>query len=222
MLVCCFLGFIFSPHVAYAASITLVWDPSPDADVAGYRIYYGTESCNYAYPPVDVGNVTQYTINGLDIDGIYYFAVTAWTSDGKETPFSPEVSTFSEFAGTARLFARKMQFDSHEMQRGFGDSVEVYMAFNFLRPQGNFIFELEDIRITCHAGTFIQRDDNTLEAECVQKGPLGIVKRSTVTFSGTGNVSQKNPLSMSAEVYSVFSREFPLYVIEMDKLLPVP
>lgn len=222
MLFCFFLGFVLSPLAVYAESITLAWDPSPDADVTGYRIYYGTESRNYTFPFVDAGNVTQYTINDLDKDEIYYFAVTGWISGGRESPFSPEVSTLSEFAGTARLFARKMQLDSCEMQRGFGDSVEVYMAFNYLRQQGNFIFEPEDRRITCHAGTFIQRDDSTLEAECIQKGPLGLVTLSTLTFRGMGNVSQNDPLAMSAEVYSIFNQECPLYVIEMEALLPVP
>ena len=108
------------------------------------------------------------------------------------------------------------------MQEGFGDSVEVYMSFNYLNPQGNFIFESEDRRITCQEGTFIQRADSTIEAECVRKGPLGIFTLFTLTFRGTGNISQKNPLAMTVEVYSVFNRECPLYVIEMEGLLPAP
>ena len=221
LLFCCLLVFILLPHSACATSITLAWDPSPGATVDGYRIYYGTESRNYTYPTIDVGNITQYTINGLYKNKIYYFAVTALTGDGRESDFSPEVSTSSEFTGTARLFARKRQVDSCERQEGLGDSVEVSMAFNFLCQQGNFVFEPEDRRIDCHAGTFIQLDDNTLEAECAIKGPLGIFTLAKIIFSGTGNIFQKNPLAMTAEVYSIFNRECPLYVIEMEELLPV-
>jgi hypothetical protein len=221
MLFCYFLAFIFLPSAAYAASITLAWGPSPDVNVSGYRIYYGTESRNYTHHTDDVGNVTQYTINGLYKNAIYYFAVTSLTDDGRESDFSTEVATSSELAGTAQLYARNRQVDSCEMQEESGDSVEVYMTFNFLRQQRNFIFETEDIRINCHAGTFTQRDDNTIEAECAIKGPLGIFTLAKIVFSGTGNVSLKNPLAMTAEVFTIFNRECPLYVLEIKELLPV-
>ena len=40
-----------------SAQIKLAWDPNTEADLAGYRVYYGTASRSYG-PPVDVGNVT--------------------------------------------------------------------------------------------------------------------------------------------------------------------
>lgn len=200
-------------------SITLAWDPSPDAYAVGYRIYYGTESRSYSHYPVDVGNVTEYTIKGLLRNKIYYFAVTALDIDGNESDFSPEVSTAREFEGTARLFTRERRSDSCEMQEGPGDSIEVYMAFDFL--QGDFIFESDDRWLNCrHAGPFIQNDDGTLEAECLKKGPLGIFTLFRLQFSGTGNVSGAYPLAMSAEVYSIFNQECPLYSIEMEELVP--
>ena len=64
ILFCFFAGFLLSPHAVYAASITLAWEASEPgfADVSGYKIYYGTESGNYTYPPVDAGNMTRFTI----------------------------------------------------------------------------------------------------------------------------------------------------------------
>ena len=109
ILFCCLTGFVLSPHAAYAASTTLAWDASEPgfADVAGYKIHYGTESGNYTYPPVDAGNMTRFTINDLDENKTYYFAVTAYASAGEESKFSPEVSTFHEFTGTVKLFPNK-------------------------------------------------------------------------------------------------------------------
>ena len=123
MLFCCFLGFVLSPHASYAANITLAWDPSPDSDVTGYRIYYGTESRNYTFTPVDVGNVTQHTIRSLSRKGIYYFAVTAYTDDGTESPFSSEVSSFNAFAGTAVLASRLTTSNSCDMDWDSGEAI---------------------------------------------------------------------------------------------------
>ena len=223
ILFCCCTGFILSPHAAYAASITLAWDasvPSALSDVAGYKIYYGTQSGNYTYPPIDVGNVTSYTINNLDKDEIYYLAVNAYASSGEESEFSTELSTFNEFTGTAQIFSRKMQWGSCEREEEPGDSVEVNLSFNFLPAQGSFMFEPEDTRITCNAGTF-QHDDNTIEAKCFKEGPLGIVKIYSFIFEGSGNASLKDPLSLNAKVFTVFNQECPVYVIEMKDLLPV-
>ena len=225
MLFCCFFGFILSPHAAYAASITLAWDPSPSENIAGYKIYYGTESRNYSYPPVDVGNVTQCTIRGLDRNKIYYFADTAYTDDGTESPFSPEVSSFNAFAGTAVLASRLTTSNSCDMDWNSGETVNVCFSFNFLAPfllPHGFIFEPDDERITCLAGGFTQHDDNNkIEAVCRKKGPFGIFTLYWLTFEGSGNVSQKNPLTMSAEVHSIFNWKCPLYSIEMNALQPV-
>jgi hypothetical protein len=218
-----FMGLLLFPHAVYAASITLAWVPGkvqPFADVAGYKIYYGNESGNYTYPPIDAGNVTSYKINDLDKDKIYYLAVIAYASGGEESNFSREVSTFNKFAGTAQIFSRKMQWNSCEIEEDPSDTVDVYLSFDFLPAQGGFIFESQDTRFTCNAGTFIQTDDNTIDAECVKKGPLGIITLYRFIFEGVGNVSLKDPLSLRAEVFPVFNQACPVYVIKMEDLLP--
>jgi len=210
-----------SPHAAYAASITLAWEesePGP-ADVSGYKIHYGTESGNYTYPPVDAGNMTRYTINDLDENQTYYFAVTAYASAGEESNFSPEASTFNEFIGTAQIFPRKQQWNACEMQSEPSETAGVTLSFNFSSAQ--FIYTPEDTSLSCDAGTFIQDEDNIIEAECVKKGPmLGIFTIYTFKFKGTGNASSKDPLSMSSDVFSTFNQECPRYVIEMKDMMP--
>lgn len=59
-------------------------------NLAGYRVYYGTSPGGYT-ETIDVGNVTTTTITDLS-PGTYYFAVTAYDSDGGESALSGEVS----------------------------------------------------------------------------------------------------------------------------------
>lgn len=75
-----------------AASVTLAWDPSPNAE--SYRLYVGIQSLKAGNPPITfyptAGNVTQYTIGGLNFGNTYYFAATA-LGNGLESPYSNEV-----------------------------------------------------------------------------------------------------------------------------------
>ena len=70
--------------------VTLKWDPSPSAGVAGYRIYYGTASGNYTNS-VAVGNVTTHTVPFPPGGVTYFFAVRAVGATGLESDFSNEV-----------------------------------------------------------------------------------------------------------------------------------
>ena len=72
-------------------SVTLAWDRSPDADVTGYRLYYGVASGAYTNV-TDVGNVDTATLGGLKAGVTYYFAATAYDGSGLESDFSNEVS----------------------------------------------------------------------------------------------------------------------------------
>jgi len=73
-----------------AAQVTLTWDPGPEAEVAGYRVYWGTESGAYR-SAIDTGTETDATIPDLEEGETYYFAVTAYSADGLESDYSNEV-----------------------------------------------------------------------------------------------------------------------------------
>ena len=75
---------------AYAADLTLAWDPNTESGIAGYKTYWGPSSGNYTASK-DVGNTTSTTITGLDEGNTYYIAVTAYNGDGNESDFSEEV-----------------------------------------------------------------------------------------------------------------------------------
>jgi hypothetical protein len=95
---------------ALAMDVTLAWGANTEADLAGYKIYYDTDSGqpyqgtgaeNGSSPsPIDVSLaededsdpvVVQYTVRNLP-DGTYYFVVTAHNTEGLESGYSNEVS----------------------------------------------------------------------------------------------------------------------------------
>lgn len=79
-----------SVAILAAGSVTLGWCPNSEPDVAGYKIYYGPASRNYTNV-IDVLNVNEYRVTGLVSNGTYYFAVTAYATNGLESDYSCEV-----------------------------------------------------------------------------------------------------------------------------------
>ena len=78
-------------QTARAFEATLEWDANSEENVAGYRVYVGTQSREYSVT-LDAGNQTQKRVLSLEAGQMYFFAVTAYTADGLESPFSDEVS----------------------------------------------------------------------------------------------------------------------------------
>jgi hypothetical protein len=76
---------------ALAAQVTLSWNPNTESDLAGYRLHYG-KTCGSYSNSIDVKRSTSYTVTGLDPGQTYYFAATAYSSAGKSSGFSSEVS----------------------------------------------------------------------------------------------------------------------------------
>jgi hypothetical protein len=80
-----------SPFSAIAvSSVTLVWNPSPGTNIAGYKIYYGSASLAYTNS-TDVGSVTNATVANLISNTTYFFAATAYDSAALESDYSTEV-----------------------------------------------------------------------------------------------------------------------------------
>lgn len=75
---------------AFAASVKLQWDPSPDASVVGYQLYYGTAS--HAYTRVfSAGSSASASVDDVTAGVTYYFAVTSLNAAGLESQYSSEV-----------------------------------------------------------------------------------------------------------------------------------
>lgn len=75
---------LLTGSLSLAGTISIAWDPVSDADLAGYKVYYGTAPGSYDQVE-DVGNVTSTTLIGLDACTHYYIAVKAYDSEGLES-----------------------------------------------------------------------------------------------------------------------------------------
>jgi fibronectin type 3 domain-containing protein len=79
--------------LAEAGTVTLGWDRSTEADLAGYRIYYGdsprAQTMYSQTVPINNKYATSWQLTLPD--GVYYFALTAVDLAGNESGFSNEV-----------------------------------------------------------------------------------------------------------------------------------
>lgn len=72
-------------------SVTLVWDASPSANVAGYWIYVGPATRFYTNQ-IDARTNLTLTISNLVRGATYFFAATAYAINGLESDFSNEAT----------------------------------------------------------------------------------------------------------------------------------
>ena len=75
---------------AGAERLTLAWDPSPSGEVAGYQLYWGTNTRSYQFVTNAGLVLTQAVV--LPHRGRWFFAATAYSTNGLESDFSSEVS----------------------------------------------------------------------------------------------------------------------------------
>lgn len=74
-------------------ALSLFWDPNSETNLAGYKVYWGQQNPPVGPEKVAVGVMEQPTFALSQLSpGTYYFAVTAFNTDGKESEFSNIVS----------------------------------------------------------------------------------------------------------------------------------
>lgn len=82
--------------MALTGSATLRWAKNLEADLGGYKVYYGTSpgvystfiNVNFTATP----NTPLYVVTGLANNTTYYLSVTAYDAVGNESPFAGEVA----------------------------------------------------------------------------------------------------------------------------------
>jgi len=81
---------------AIYGQVTLSWARNGEADLAGYRVYYGSSPISLNFP-TDVGLTgtpltPSVTLTNFQKYGLLYFAVTAYDTSNNESGFSSAVS----------------------------------------------------------------------------------------------------------------------------------
>lgn len=113
------ISLLACPGLLLAQNVELTWEASDSADVAGYKIYYKADSSELPLDgvealegpsPIDVGDVTSFTLTELPEGSVYYFRATVYDSTGYESSLSnlaasawipaPETPLRGETAGT--------------------------------------------------------------------------------------------------------------------------
>jgi hypothetical protein len=72
-------------------SATLTWVPNTETDLAGYKIYVGTQSGVYG-DPIVLGRVNTYQVANLVVGTTYFFCITAYDNAGNESARSVELT----------------------------------------------------------------------------------------------------------------------------------
>ncbi|OPX39565.1 MAG: hypothetical protein B1H11_02735 [Desulfobacteraceae bacterium 4484_190.1] len=95
------------PFSVNAAQVKLKWDANNEDDLAGYKLYYKTGLSGEPYngagadqgasplivPLASLSDVNnpEFTLTGLSDNEVYYFAITAYDTEGLESGYSNEV-----------------------------------------------------------------------------------------------------------------------------------
>lgn len=107
-----FLHLMIAALPIHAVTVTLAWDPNSESNLAGYKIYYKTDTSGFPYDGqgADQGNSPiniplaalanrsspRLTVTGLEDGVTYYFAATAYDTEQNESGYSNEVFYGSE------------------------------------------------------------------------------------------------------------------------------
>lgn len=78
------VGIASQASAASACPVTLQWQSSPDAGVAGYALYYGVSGSPLTNR-MDIGSATTTTVEGLTASATYSFFVVAYDSNQVES-----------------------------------------------------------------------------------------------------------------------------------------
>ena len=166
---------------AYSAQVTLQWDPNEGEGerVAGYRVYYGTESGDYENF-IDVGHRTECEISGLEKGKTYFFAAKAYDAAGWESDFSNEVGIYEKslFPGWNLISLPLQPFDTSIGEVLKSISTNVYFVMGFKKskcvelPSGRF--SREYLENHGSRGRILDRDVRSRNSQNSWESPLQI------------------------------------------------
>lgn len=103
--------------------VKLVWDPVPDTDVVGYQVYFQDAGGGFSSTLL-VGNVTQYSVYGLENGTPYDFQVAALDGCGHLGGYTGQLQATPEFCGD-NVAPPSVPLNVAAWDVGLGDQIEV-------------------------------------------------------------------------------------------------
>jgi fibronectin type 3 domain-containing protein len=116
------LGGVFSRSFA-SQSVELTWNPSPNANIVAYNVYFGTESRSYP-DCITFDDVSDVIIPDLAGGQTYYFAVSAIDANGIESELSNEASYAVPGSSSLVLQAQETSPTSQDVELTWNPSPE--------------------------------------------------------------------------------------------------
>ncbi len=83
---------LVSSEDSATVDVIIRWSPSPDEDVAGYKLYWSNDNISFQVLTTLEKNVTSFTHRGLDRGKYYFYKVSAIDSVPNESPQSMSAS----------------------------------------------------------------------------------------------------------------------------------
>ncbi len=86
-------------------TIVLSWNPNSEPDLFGYQLFYDNDGSGAPYDgmdadegpsPINIGNLTTFTLNGLDPTKVYFFALKAFDTRPNYSGYSNEAQSTVE------------------------------------------------------------------------------------------------------------------------------
>lgn len=145
---------------AVSASVSLLWDPSPDTNAVGYAVYYGTVGTPTP-TRIDVGNVTNAPVNSLQPGLTYFFYVTAYDSARNESDPSNVINYTVPSSTGPQIVVLESEAVTGPWWQKFSSPVSLNSALRFdalllLPPWGNdasIFLDVDAVRWWTHRAT---------------------------------------------------------------------
>ena len=179
---------------AFSAQIRLAWDPNEEPDLAGYEVFWKeapsdckcTDSESFGEPE-DTGNVTTYTLTGLNWAQRYCIALKAYNQSGKRSGPSNPVCGIAHDETYGEWVLDIKVGDKGGVVLRFDDIKETFSGYRI----SDKVKDLQDLRVS---GSYTYNDKKGIIDPHSEKRIGGLDKsRTTMTFR-LNNLSMKGPI----------------------------
>lgn len=136
------LAFAALPSTTLAQdTVRVAWNANPESDIAGYKVYLGTESGHYSQIQ-NVGNQATAVLSSPSPSTTYYCAVQAYNTAALESELSAEISfttqatpgNFNVWASAAGLSGAAAAPDAMPFNDGVSNLLKFAFNLNATRP----------------------------------------------------------------------------------------